>query len=91
MVHDDLEPDQAQSHPVGKFFYVIGFGEFQAAEQLLPRPERETLCRIAEQCAVVWVDVGGDALSPAHRGDGPYVVDVTVREQDGGRPEPVLG
>src|SRR5881409_1279442 len=45
MVHDDLEPDQTQSHPVGQFFYVIGFGEFQATEQLLSGPERETLCR----------------------------------------------
>ena len=91
MVHDDLEPDQAQSHPVGQFFYVIGFGEFQAAEQLLPRAEREALGRIAEQCAVVRVDVGGYALGPAHRGDRPDVVDVTVREQDSGGPEPVLG
>ena len=69
----------------------IGFGEFQAAEQLLTRSERQALCRIAEQCPVVRVDVGGDAFGAAHRGDGPYVVDVTVREQDRGGPEPVLG
>src|SRR5207248_566354 len=69
----------------------IGFGEFQAAEQLLPGSERETLCRIAEHYAVARVDVGGDALGPAYRGDGPDVVDVTVREQDRGGPEPVFG
>src|SRR2546429_8116764 len=71
MVHYDLEPDQAQSHPVGQFFYVIGFGEFQAAKQLLPRAEREALGRIAEQYAVVRVDEGGYALGPAYRGDRP--------------------
>src|SRR6516165_2927377 len=37
------------------------------------------------------MDIGGDALSAADRSDGPYVVDMTVREQDRGRPEPVLG
>src|SRR5271169_4490260 len=43
VVHDDLEPHKTQSHPIGEFFYVIGLGEFQAAEQLLFRAERETL------------------------------------------------
>ena len=91
MVHDDLEPHEAQSHPVGQFFYVIGFGEFQAAEQLLTRPERQALCRIAEQCPVIRVNVGGDVFGAAHRGDGPDVIDMTVREQNRGGPEPVLG
>src|SRR6516165_3057637 len=37
------------------------------------------------------MDIGGDALSAADRRNGPYVVDMTVREQNRGRPEPVLG
>src|SRR5690349_1639727 len=91
VVHDYLESHQAQGHPVGQFFYIVGFGEFQAAEQLLPRAERKAPGRIAEHGAVVRVDVGRDAFRAADRGDRPDVVDMAVREQDSGRPEPVLG
>ena len=91
MVHGDLEPDEAQSHPVGQFFNVVWFGEFQPVEQFLSRPEREALCGIAQQCAVARVDVRRDAFRVADGGDGPDMVDMTVSKQDGGRPEPMLG
>jgi len=91
MVHGDLQADEAQSHPVGQFFNVVRLGEFQPAEQFLPGPEREALGRIAQQCAVARVDVRRDSFGAANRGDRPDVVNMAVREQDRGRPEPVLG
>jgi hypothetical protein len=80
---------QVYRHPVGEFLHVVGFGEREAAEQLLARPQREPLRRIAEQMPVGGMNVSGHVLGAADRRHRPDVVEVAVGEQDRGGLEPV--
>jgi len=91
VVHGDLDPGQVEHGPVGQFPDVVGLAEGDPAEQPLARLQREPAARVGQQRPVVRVNVGRDVPGPAHRGHGPDVIDVAVREQDRGRlqPEPL--
>ena len=91
MVDRQLHSRQPHRHPVGELGHVIGLGEGQAPEQLLPGRQAQTPGGVGKQRPVGWVDVGGDVPGAAHRHHRPDVVDVAVGEQDRHRLEPVLG
>ena len=90
----ELEPCDREPLAVGELHDVVRLppGRLRA-ELLLEHPDERRVERgqgVAQPVGVVGVDRGGDAVRPAHGGDGVDVVGVAVGEQHRGGAQAVL-
>ena len=91
VAHAEVETAEGHLLAVGEFADVVRLGEGERAEQRRADRHPDAGPRVGELRTVGRVDERRHVASLAHRQHREGVVEVSVREQDGDRVQPVLG